>query len=63
MLAIGGPNKAGIIVTKMFSSKQPWTVSKDDVVFGETFLCKRRGRDKEDMARSKSEEKQRTMSF
>lgn len=44
MGAIGGPGKGGVVLSKVFSGKQLWTVGKSDVVFGEAFRsCRRRG--------------------
>lgn len=52
MVTIRGPNEGGVVVTKMFSCKQARAVGEYDVIFGEAFLCSRRGRYKDDRART-----------
>lgn len=61
MITIRGPNKGGVVVTEVLSSKQSRTVSEYDVVFGEAFLCSRGRGYEEDGARTELKEEDWTI--
>lgn len=56
VITIRRPNEGGVVVPKVFSSKQARAIGEYDVIFGEAFLCSGRGGYKDDRARAEPNE-------